>query len=74
MKSIFRGFLNTIGLLLLVQAAFAQNVSVTYGPDQFALNQNWTITITVENDRLRKYSDFPEIDGLVKRDLVIDLY
>ena len=67
MKSIFRGFLNTIGLLLLVQAAFAQNVSVTYGPDQFALNQNWTITITVENDRLRKYSDFPEIDGLVKR-------
>ena len=37
------------------------------GPDQFAINQLWTITITVQNDRLRNYSNFPEIKGLVKR-------
>ena len=37
------------------------------GPDQFAINQLWTITITVQNDRLRNYSNFPEIEGLVKR-------
>ena len=37
------------------------------GPDQFAINQLWTITITVQNDRLRNYSNFPEIEGFVKR-------
>lgn len=37
------------------------------GPDQIALNQLWRITITVDNERLRNYSSFPTIDGLINR-------
>ena len=64
LKAIFLFFL---GLLVLSSTAFGQKVTVTMGPDQFAINQLWTITITVQNDRLRTYSNFPEIEGLVKR-------
>jgi hypothetical protein len=53
--------------LLLAQSAYSQEVKVELGPDQVASNQLWTITITVENERLKNYSPFPEIEGLVKR-------
>ena len=64
LKAIFLFFM---GLLVLSSKAFGQKVTVTMGPDEFAINQLWTITITVQNDRLRNYSNFPEIEGLVKR-------
>lgn len=46
---------------------FAQQVEVTLGPDEVAENQAWTITITVQNDRLKSYDNFPEIKGFRKR-------
>ena len=64
LKAIFLIFLD---LFVLSSTAFGQKVTVKMGPDQFAINQLWTITITVQNDRLRNYSNFPEIKGLVKR-------
>jgi hypothetical protein len=45
----------------------AQDVSITLGADQVAANQFWQITVTVQNERLKNYSPFPEIDGLMKR-------
>jgi hypothetical protein len=45
----------------------AQEVSIKLGPDEIGLNQAFTITITVENDRIKSYDNFPEIPGLVKR-------
>ncbi|MBT5506821.1 MAG: hypothetical protein HOK17_06760, partial [Flammeovirgaceae bacterium] len=59
--------LSFLGLMGLSSTAYSQEVTVRLGPDQFAINQLWTITITVQNERLRNYSNFPEIQGLVKR-------
>jgi len=43
------------------------NISVQLGPDQIGENQAWTITITVSNERLTGYDNFPDIDGFRKR-------
>jgi hypothetical protein len=45
----------------------AQKVQVVLGPDHIGENQPWTITLTVQNDRLRSYDNFPEINGFRKR-------
>jgi hypothetical protein len=46
---------------------FSQQVSIQLGPDQVALNEPFTITITVENGQLRSYNQFPDIPGFSKR-------
>jgi hypothetical protein len=45
----------------------AQEIRIELGPDNLAENQVFTITITVENDRIRSHEEFPDISGLVKR-------
>ena len=45
----------------------AQEVSLELGPDEIGLNEAFTIKITITNDNLKSYSDFPELEGLVKR-------
>ncbi|MBS1681429.1 MAG: BatD family protein [Bacteroidetes bacterium] len=47
--------------------AKAQNVQIALGPDEIGQNQAWTITVTVNNDRLKSYENFPEIVGFQKR-------
>ena len=37
------------------------------GANEIGLNQYYTITLQVENDRLKQYSEFPTIDGFIKR-------
>lgn len=44
-----------------------KNITVQLGPDQIGENQAWTITITVANERLTGYDNFPDIDGFRKR-------
>lgn len=46
---------------------YAQQASIQLGPDEIALNEPFTITITVENDQLRTYGQFPDIPGFSKR-------
>lgn len=46
---------------------FSQNVHIELGPDQIGENQVWTITVTVSNDRLKEYDNFPDIEGFKKR-------
>ena len=53
--------------LLICYGVNAQQVSIQLGPDQIGFNQVFTITITVENDQLKSYGDFPEIPGFAKR-------
>lgn len=45
----------------------AQDIQVTLGPDEIGENQGWTITVTVQNDRLKSYGDFPDLQGFRKR-------
>jgi hypothetical protein len=44
-----------------------QDVSITLGPPEIGENQAWMITLTVKNDKLSEYSDFPDIEGMRKR-------
>lgn len=48
-------------------AGQSQNVQIQLGPEEIGENQAWTITIIVNNDRLRSYDNFPDIDGFHKR-------
>ncbi|NJN25372.1 MAG: protein BatD [Cyclobacteriaceae bacterium] len=41
----------------------AQNIRIILGPDAIALNQAFTITIEVQNDRIKSYDNFPELPG-----------
>lgn len=61
------GLLSFIILLLTSLDVWGQQVSIELGPDQIASNQAFTITLTIQNDRLKNYSPFPEIPGFVKR-------
>lgn len=63
MKSV----LSCLWFISIVITASAQEVSVNYGGDEVAINQVFTITLTIENERLKNYSPFPEIDGFLKR-------
>lgn len=47
--------------------AMAQQAKVEPGATEIGLNQYFTLTLSIENERLKNYSPFPEIDGLVKR-------
>lgn len=49
------------------QLVQGQEITITLGPDEIGENQPWTITVTVQNERLKNYGNFPDIDGLRKR-------
>ncbi|HEX6224796.1 MAG TPA: BatD family protein [Chryseolinea sp.] len=69
MRGIFsmKLFLSLLFIASPFLTAFGQNVRITLGPDEIAENQMWTITITVQNDRLKSFDNFPEIKGFRKR-------
>jgi hypothetical protein len=67
-----KSVLNSCFLLLVLlnwEPVSAQNanIKIELGPDEIGENQVWTITVTVFNDRLKSYDNFPDIDGLRKR-------
>jgi hypothetical protein len=66
MQQSFIKYLVLIISFLSFETAFSQ-VKITLGPDQIGENQGWTITITVSNERLKSYDNFPEIGGFRKR-------
>lgn len=56
-----------IGAWLIFSYARSQGIQIELGPDEIGQNQSWTITVTVNNERLKNYDNFPEIEGLQKR-------
>ncbi len=67
MRKKLRIFVTLLIALSSFQVANSQDVKVEMGPDQVASNQIWRMTITIENERLKNYSPFPDIDGFAKR-------
>ena len=69
MRGIFsmKLFLSLLFILSPFLTVFGQQVQITLGPDEIGENQAWTITVTVQNDRLKSYDNFPEIKGFRKR-------
>jgi hypothetical protein len=61
-----RIFFLLVGLLVF-QFGKAQNIQISLGPDEIGQNQAWTISVTVNNDRLKNYDNFPDIEGFQKR-------
>lgn len=59
--------LSLLFILSLFSTVLAQQVQITLGPDEIGENQAWTITVTIQNDRLKSYDNFPEIKGFRKR-------
>jgi len=54
-------------LMVTASIAHAQEINVELGPEEIGENQAWTITITASNNKIEKYSDFPNIEGFTKR-------
>jgi hypothetical protein len=54
-------------LFLFTQKSFAQDVAVKYNKSEISLSEYFTITITIQNNKLKEYSGFPDIEGFVKR-------
>lgn len=61
------GWLGCLFILIFSVTARAQDVSVAVGQTEIGLNQYFQITLKVENERLKNYSPFPDLDGFVKR-------
>lgn len=59
--------LSCLLIVFQTQLLRAQNIQVNLGPDEIGENQSWTITVTVQNERLKNYGDFPDIEGFRKR-------
>jgi BatD DUF11 like domain len=53
-------------LCFLPNVIFGQEVSIKPGKTNIALNEYFTITITLNDADLRNYSNFPEINGFLK--------
>ena len=59
-----------LGLMILIITSLnleAQEVSIKLGKNEIGLNEYFTISIQVQNDRLKQYGGFPEIEGFIKR-------
>ena len=48
---------------MIVQSTFAQQASIELGPNQIGSNEQFTITLKIQDERLRQYDNFPEIPG-----------
>ncbi|MEL7145982.1 MAG: BatD family protein [Bacteroidota bacterium] len=56
-----------IFLLIISISAYCQDVEIKLGSNDIALNEAFTITITVKNSRLQNYEGFPQIPGFAQR-------
>ncbi|CAN5131238.1 BatD family protein [soil metagenome] len=56
-----------IAALFSFSSTFSQEVSIELGSDEIAVNEVFTITISIQNEKIRTYDNFPEIPGFSKR-------
>ncbi|MEK6783792.1 MAG: BatD family protein [Bacteroidota bacterium] len=52
---------------IFTDVLLAQNLQIILGPDEIGENQAWTISVTANNENLKTYDNFPDIDGFRKR-------
>ncbi len=64
-KSFFQAVLAVFYWSLAVPV-FGQ-IQISLGPDEIGENQAWTISVSINNDHLKSYDNFPDIAGLRKR-------
>lgn len=52
---------------LVVNFSQAQEVQIELGADEIGLNETFTIKVTLANDKIKSYDQFPEIPGFQKQ-------
>lgn len=67
MKITKRIWISCLTMLLSASTLLSQEVSIELGKNQIGINQYFTITVKIENDRLKQSSEFPIIEGFIKR-------
>lgn len=45
----------------------AQEVTIDLGPDEIGLNETFSIKVTISNDKIKSYDEFPDILGFQKQ-------
>ncbi|WP_215225272.1 BatD family protein [Echinicola shivajiensis] len=61
-------YLNLVFLCaMLVSKAFAQDIKVDLGPEEIGLNETFSIKITISDEKIKSYDQFPEIPGFQKQ-------
>jgi hypothetical protein len=53
--------------LILGHFSYGQGVDIELGPDEIGLNETFTIKVTLSNDKIKSYDQFPEIQGFQKQ-------
>lgn len=46
---------------------YAQEIKVELGPDEIGLNETFSVKITISNEKIKSYDQFPEIPGFQKQ-------
>lgn len=66
--SLTKVFLLFVSVLLVIHGGgYAQEIKIELGPDEIALNETFTIKITVSEEKIRSYDPLPEITGFQKQ-------
>lgn len=67
MPQLILRYLIVICSFILSISVQAQDVVIELGADEIALNETFSIKVTVANDRVRTYDEFPDILGFSKQ-------
>ncbi len=67
MKKSSTKFIALTGFFLISFIAQAQEVFIELGSSQVPMNSVFVIKVSIKNVSMKSYSDFPDIDGFVKR-------
>lgn len=51
----------------VVFVAQAQEVTIDLGPSEIGLNETFSIKVTISNDKIKSYDEFPDIPGFQKQ-------
>ena len=60
-------FLFVCCLFLFTGTAIAQDVQIELGPAEIGLNETFTIKVTLSNEKIKSYDQFPEIPSFQKQ-------
>jgi len=52
---------------MMISYAYAQDIKVDLGPEEIGLNETFSIKITISDEKIKSYDQFPEIPGFQKQ-------
>ncbi|QDH78839.1 protein BatD [Echinicola soli] len=52
---------------MVLSYGYAQEIKVKLGPDEIGLNETFSVKITISNEKIKSYDQFPEIPGFQKQ-------